>query len=215
MLKTSDLINNLSSEVKPLQPLKKPAYWITQLVLLTVIYYLVAQSFLGFRADISEKFLQISFIIEIVLMLLLLLSCLVCAILTIYPDNYQKSYLLKIPYLILLVIAGFLIIEFYTQPLNELQNINIFQHTFECSLCIAKIAIIPVFYFFYILHKGANLHYFQAGILVVIVSSVIGYLALRMSEKNDFLPHLLIWHYLPILIFSVIGVMVSKKVLPW
>jgi hypothetical protein len=215
MLKTSDLINNLSSEVKPLQPLKKPSYWIAQFVLLSLVYYIIAQSFLGFRVDLSEKFSQISFIIEISLILLLLLFCLVSAILTIYPDSYQKPYLLKIPYLILLIITGFLIAEFCAQPFDELPDINISHHTFECSLCIATIAIIPAFYFFYILHKGANLHYLQAGIFAVVAASTIGYLVLRMSEKNDFLPHLLIWHYLPILMLSVIGAYAGKKALRW
>lgn len=213
MTNTADFIKNLAKETKPVKALGKPSYWILQFVILAFIYYIAAQIFLGVRDDIAQKFSQIFFVAEILLMLSLLLSCLVSSALMIYPDNYQKSYLLKIPYVILSLIVALFVVESFLQ--NEANVVVASTHNIRCSICIAAFALIPSLYFFYILRKGANINPSKAGVFAVIAAGAIGCIALRIAEQNDLLSHLILWHYVPVLIFSAIGAAAGRVVFRW
>ncbi len=210
---TSDLITKLSQESKPVKVLKKPSHWILRLVIFALVYYFIIQTFLGVRSDISEKLLEPSFIIEILLMIILLISSIAAASITIYPDSYQKNYLLKIPYFILTIFAVFLIFEFVSQTKSGL----IYQphHSYRCLICITSFSIIPSLYFFYILRKGININPSKATNLAVIAASTIGCIALKINEQNDDFFHLVIWHYFPVLVFSLIGAAAGKRIFKW
>ena len=209
-MNTADLISNLSSKATPVKTLKKPSYLVLQFMLFSVAYYTAIQTSLGARGDIIERFSQPFFTIEIGLILLLLFSCLVTAVLTIYPDNYQKSFLLKSPYLVLLALFCFFIGEFFL--LNQTDLTASSGHNFECTLCIAGFAIIPSLYFFYILRKGVNMNPHKAGAFTIIAATAISAIALRVSEHSDGISHMLIWHYFPILVFSLIGAFIAPYV---
>lgn len=213
MMKTDDLISKLASTAKPVKPLCKPSYWIARLSLFALFYYVIAQTFIGVRSDIAQKFLDPFFVIEIALMLSLLLSCLIASVLTIYPDNYQKPWLLKTPYFVLLALGVFFAAEFFLQNHSEL--IVLSDHKFKCTLCIACFTAVPSLYFFYTLRKGINLNPQKAGIFATLTAASLSSLVLRIQEQNDLLSHLLIWHYLPFLIFALIGALAGKKVFKW
>lgn len=111
-MNTNDLIANLANKATTVKPMKKPSYLILQFLGFSVIYYTLIQPYIGIRGDIFVKFSQPFFAIEITLILLLFLSCLIAAVLTIYPDNYQKTFLLKFPYLVLALLVVFLASKF-------------------------------------------------------------------------------------------------------
>ncbi len=211
-MKTSELIAKLSEETKPIKTTKTPFYWVKNFILALVIYYVFAQVFLGFRSDIAQKFSQPLFIAEILLILALLVSSVVAVVLMLYPDNYQKSYLLKIPFAMALFLAILFCVEFLLlKPAETGEG----EHSFQCSLCIASFAVIPTIAFFYILRQGANINHFSAAIFSIIAASTIGCLALRMSEQNDSIVHLITWHYFPIIVFSLLGAALSKNFFKW
>ncbi|MBU6339548.1 MAG: DUF1109 family protein [Rickettsiales bacterium] len=212
-MNTEDLINNLVNETKPVKPLKKPSCWMLQFIIFSVIYYLITQYSLGVRSDITEKLSQAFFATEVFLMIALLLSCMLSMALMLYPDNYQKFNLTKLPYIILLFIFSLFGFEIFLQ--NEADLVVNSTHNIKCSICIAAFAIIPSFYFFYILRKGANIHPLKSGALAIIAASTIACIALRISEQNDLLSHLLFWHYLPVIIFSAIGAFIGKSTFRW
>lgn len=215
MKKITNLINKLSSEAKPIRPMLKPGKRIGYLLLSFVLYGLVAQKFLGLRADLVAQFTRPLFVIEIVLMLSLLVTSTIAAVLNIYPDLYQKSFWLKAPYIIFGLILGLFIGQLFI-PASNLAVIpaQIF-HKIECARCIIFLAIIPAILIFIILKKGATIKPLQAGIFTTLATSSLGYLILRFSEANDSISHLLIWHYLPMLLFSILGAVIGKFLLKW
>lgn len=211
MTNTQDLINKLSQEAKAVKPLEKPSYWIFLFVICATIYLFAVQSFLGVRSDILIKLSQPFFVAEILLMVFLFLSCLTSTMLTIYPDSYQKTQLLKLPYLALALLVVFFVAKFFLQNADELVvNSN---HKIACSLCIGAITVLPSFGFFYILHKSSNINPMRSGITSVIAASTVGCINLRLEEQNDLMSHLLTWHYFPIFIFALIGAAFGKLIL--
>lgn len=211
MSTTADLINSLSQESKALKPLPKPSCLVFIFVIFATIYFIAAQIFIGVRSDILIKLSQPFFVAEILLMTVLFLSCVVSAVLMIYPDGYQRTQFFKSPYLALALLAVFFSAEFLLQNADELVAIS--NHKISCSLCIAAITVLPSFGFFYILRKSANINPMRAGIIAVIAASTIGCINLRFAEQNDLLSHLFIWHYFPIIIFALIGAALGKFIL--
>ena len=215
MNSTIDLIAKLSSEAKPIKPMIKPKQWLVRLLLILGIYGIATQTFLGLRPDLFIQFTRSLFAVEIILMLSLFLASIIAAVLNIYPDLYQKSFWLKIPYIIFLLILGFFISQIF-MPISGLAVIptGIF-HKVECTICIIFVAVIPAMLIFTILKKGATIKPLQAGSFTVLAASSLGYLILRFSEANDAISHLLIWHYLPMICFAILGSVIGKFFLKW
>ncbi len=151
MTKMLDLITKLSSEVKPTKPLGKTIGWIASLLLLLVLYAVIMQTFFGVRGDIFLQLTRPLFVAEIALMLLLFVTSVMSAVLTMYPDLYQKSRLLKLPFIIFFLLLGLFTVQFFTAqdlsmiaPEIDLQNM-------ECTRCILLVALIPAAFTFAIL----------------------------------------------------------------
>jgi len=206
-----DLIKKLSAESAAANPLSKPSFWLWYLIIFTAIYYLFSQFLLGVRADFLQKILEPFFAAEIFLMSLLLMSLLVLTTLMIYPDNYQKAHFFKAPKIILILFFAILAAEFFLQ--NNGDSILKPVHNIECSICIAALSIAPAFYFFYILKNGISNDRKKAGFYAACAAAIIGCIALRISEPQDMISHLIIWHYFPIIFFSAIGSLIGKMVL--
>jgi hypothetical protein len=85
----------------------------------------------------------------------------------------------------------------------------------ECALCIAAVALIPSALLFALIRKGATIRPLQAGSFAVLAASSVGGLTLRLAEANDSLMHLVVWHYLPALLFATLGAVIGKKLLRW
>ena len=215
MTKMLDLITKLSSEVKLAKPLGKPIGWIGCLLLLLVLYAVMVQIFFGVRADILLQLTRPLFLAEIALMLLLFVTSVVAAVLTMYPDLYQKSRLLKLPFIIFFLLLGLFALQFFTAQDLRMIVPEIDLHTMECTRCILLVALIPAAFTFAILQKGATTLPLQAGAFTVLAASALGYLILRFHEASDAISHLLIWHYFPMLFFAMIGAAIGKWLLKW
>ena len=215
MTKVDDLINKLSCDIKPTKPIKSPIFWTICLLSVLFIYATYLQINIGVRSDLMTQFSRPFFAIELVLMTLLFLASTFAAVLTIYPDFYQKPILVKIPYaifvLILLFFIGQLFVENDAMMMVPTRNF----HQIECMTFVAIASIVPAILIFIILCRGATISTFYAGSLTILSASSVGYLILRLQEPNDLVSHILIWHYLPIIIFAAIGVLIGRSVLKW
>lgn len=215
MISTTNLIKSLSKEAKPAKTLPSPHYWGARLFGVLAVYAILAQVFLGLRADIAMQLSRPLFALEIILLATLALASFMAAILVMYPDAYQKPKLLKLPYGIF--IALFVLMSFQLLVPADVRMIILepSSHSIECALCIGATSIIPSAIIFIILRKGASVRIFQAGSFAVLAAGAIGGLTLRLAEANDSIEHLLTWHYVPTLIFASIGALLGKFLLKW
>lgn len=210
-----DLINKLSSEIKPVKSMPNPIFWVMGLFLVLGFYAIILQMVSGLRSDLVLQLGRFSFTAELILVFLLLLSSLVAAVLVMYPDSYQKSPLLKLPVGFFVLTLVFLTAQLFMMP-NVLMVIpEVISHKMECTICIGTIALIPSALLFVALRQGATTHPLQAGLFVVLAASSLGYLFLRLYEPVDSVAHVLIWHYLPMIVFALFGVLLGKAILKW
>jgi len=214
-MKMPDLITKLSGEIKSVKPLGKPIKLIIYLLSALSVYGIIVQIIFGLRLDLAAQFLRPLFVTEIILILLLLITSAVAAVLAMYPDSYQKSQLLKLPYIFFFLLLLVFAAQFFTSQ-DELMIIpKITSHAIECTICIFVLSLIPAVLMFSMLQKGATTIPLQAGLFTTLAASSLGYLILRFNEMNDSITHLVTWHYLPILFFAFIGSLLGKWLLKW
>jgi hypothetical protein len=215
MTDTEALIARLSSEAKtPMRPLS-PVYWGTRLVIVLGIYALGAQLFLGFRPDLLVQLTRPGFAAEIALLVALLLSSTVASVLAMYPDACQKLRLMLLPYALFLIVALLIVVQMFVTTDVRMVLPASGAHGLECALCIGSVALVPSAFIFALLRKGASVRQMQAGFLAVLSASAIGCLTLRLAEPNDSMLHLASWHYLPTLLYAVLGAAIAKRLLRW
>lgn len=215
MSDTIDLITFLSADAKTTKKAVKPSYWSFRILLIIFIYAVACHLFLGIRTDLLVQFTRPYFVVEVVLLAFLLITSIIAAVLSMYPDSYQKPSFLKLPYIffILLLVAVGIQILMPHDILMVVPEVN--KHGMECALCIASFSLVPSALIFSILRKGASVHQFQAGSFAVLAAASIGCLILRLAEANDSIIHLVQWHYVPILLFSALGAFLGKWLLKW
>lgn len=209
------LIQDLSQDAKPDVPNFAPERWVQYLICVIAMYGLIAQTLLGIRTDLATQFTRPLFVAEIVLLVALVVSGAVASVLSMYPDAYQKPKWLAVPFGVFAALVALVGSQIY-MPLDTRMVIP--EHAMqgmECTICIASFSIIPSALIFSLIRKGANVHPFLAGALAVLTASAVGCLTLRLSEMNDSLMHLALWHYLPTLAFACVGALLGKWILKW
>lgn len=213
---TQELIAKLSQEVSSKTALRSPAWFGTRLTAVLAIYGIGVQFFLHIRPDITIQLGRLTYTLEITLLTALFLFSAVAAVLSMYPDLYQKSYILRVPYILFALLLGSILFQLVAMPHDPRMVISPpVRHGMECTLCIASLALIPSALIFALLKKGASVTPLHAGFFAILTTTGMSCLMLRLAEANDSLIHLLTWHYLPTLIFAIIGAIIGKFLLRW
>jgi hypothetical protein len=216
--KTNDLINSLSTDAGFLaagKPLKSPLYYTKIFTGFLLIYGILVQCYQNLRPDLRYELLRPEFLAEIVLLVALILMSMRSAILSLYPDLYQKKGSLNLPYYVFGGLFVFLSVQALISPTQHSYLSLGTLHEIECTICIAGVSLLPSLLTFWMLRKGSPLDPMRAGSFAVLVATGIGCLTLRLSEENVTYLHLITWHYLPTFLFAMLGAFLGKYVLKW
>jgi len=215
MKDTQTLINYLSGDAVLPKALRSPQYWVIRLLAVLVAYGVAAQLYLGLRPDLDVQLTRPLFVVEIGLLVALLLTSVLASVLAMYPDAYQKPKLLRLPYVVFLVLMILVTFQIFI-PLDGRMVMPLpGGHAIECALCIGAGALIPSALIFALLRKGASVHPLAAGSFAVLAATSLGCLTLRLAETNDSMMHLASWHYLPTLLFTILGAYIGQYLLKW
>jgi hypothetical protein len=210
------LVAELSSDVANKRAWQRaPAALAGKLLAVLFIYGAAVQVHLGLRADLRLQFARPLFDLEILLLAALALSSVIAATIAMYPDAYQKPGWLKLPYAVAALLAVLMIVQLAMPTDARMVMAAPGMIAMHCAMCIGWVAMLPSLLLFVILRRGATVRPLQAGIFAVLAASAIGCLTLRLSEANDSLAHLLLWHYLPTLVFATLGAVIGSRVLKW
>lgn len=215
MTNTTELIAQLAHDSKSVQPLRTPRFYAYGVMSVCILYLLGAQWFLGIRPDIFVQLTRPLFVLEISALLTLFFLSIFAAIILMRPDNDAHRGVLQLPFLAL-VLLFFSIALQWMLPVDSKMVMPAFSvQGRECALCIAVLSLVPSAMLFSLLRKGANTMPARAGIYSVLAASAIGCITQRIAEMNDSLMHLVVWHYLPTLLFAALGAWLGKRLLRW
>ncbi|RFC35236.1 MAG: hypothetical protein DID92_2727744087 [Candidatus Nitrotoga sp. SPKER] len=175
------------------------------------IYLAVSLTLFGLRPDLLEKFHSVWFVAEIGVLLGILIVTSISAALLAFPDLYQKRNLALAPAWML---ALFLLTLFLAwRADNPLIPLPV--HSFECTLGITVMSLLPTVWIFSSMRRYASTHYRLAGSVALLSAFSVGALWLRLHEVNDSIVHVIKWHYLPMLAIGIIGLWLGQRVLKW
>lgn len=206
---TEQFIEALSKEIKPSKTTKVLPIFLRWLSV-CVVYIVVMLYIFGLRSDLSLKFSEPLFVAEITILALMVVAMAVGATILSFPDMLQKKWILLFTPI---SVVAFIITLFlaYLGSTSEVSPL----HGIECLLCISMFSLLPAVWLFILLKKQASTHQQLLGSVAMLAATSLGALSLRLSEKTDSVTHLLLWHYLPMIGFALLGAWLGKKFLKW
>lgn len=205
------LVADLANDSAVVRPAPHPYMLGAGLIGATAAYLAVLLAFSGLRPDLACALAQPWFIAEIAVLLLILVSTTLSAALLAFPDLHQKRIPAILPAFIFALLWLAILLAWHAD--NPPAPLPV--HSFECSLSIALSALLPAAWTFYTLRKYACTHYYWAGGIAVLSAFSTGALWLRLHEINDSIPHVVEWHYLPMIAAGMLGVWLGKLLLRW
>ena len=211
MASVDELINSLTEKAVPTRPAATPFMLFLKWSAYAVVYIAVLLFFFGLRDDIRTQLHFSLFRFEIGSLMGILLTSLLSATTLSFPDMHQKNFIAGLPLIPLILFVNVL----YAQWLNDVPPAALPDHDVICLLCISMFSVLPAAIIIQVLRQQATTHYYATGSVALLAASSLGCLTLRLSEKTDSILHLVEWHYLPMIGFSLLGLWLGRRYLKW
>jgi hypothetical protein len=206
-----ELITGLTADVSFVKPAPHPYLLSLKWIGAASVYLAMSLAFTGLRSDWLQAVSNPWYVVELIALCLLSISSLVSAALLSYPDLYQMRKLSTAPvWMFALFLVVLLFAWFADNPPAPLPV-----HNYQCTSCIVLMALLPAVWVLYAVRKFASTRARLAGLVIVLAAFGVGALWLRLHEVNDSILHIVQWHYLPMLAFSLIGFGIGKWALRW
>ncbi|MDR3391410.1 MAG: DUF1109 domain-containing protein [Sulfuriferula sp.] len=176
-----------------------------------VVYIVVSLLFLGVRPDLPAALHNGLFVAEMLLLVAIVATTALSATLLAFPDMYQHSRLVLAPIAMFVLFVAVIFLAWQADNPPAPPPV----HSFECSLTIAVLALLPAAWMFYSMRRLASTHRRAAGAVVMLSAFSIGAITLRLSEQTNSIMHVIEWHYLPMIAVALLGVWLGKMLLKW
>lgn len=205
------LIETLAEDAAAVKLAPHPFRLVMKWLGAAALYLVISLVLSGVRPDLMERLHTPWFIAEIVALFAIFITTAVSAALLAFPDLHQKRGLALLPAWMFVLFA--LVIFFAWRADNPPAPLPL--HSFECTVSITLMLLLPAVWTFFTLRRFASTHYRLAGSIVLLSAFSVGALWLRLHEINDSIIHLIQWHYLPMLGIGLVGLWMGRVVLKW
>lgn len=211
MANIDELIDKFTQGTATVKRAPHPFLLSIEWIVVAVFYIAVSLMISGARHDLLPKLHDVWFAAEIAALFSIFISTSLSAALLSYPDLHQKR---RIAFAPIATFALFVLVIFFAWRADS-PPAPLPMHSFECTLSITLLSLLPAAWTFYVMRKFASTHTHWAGGIAFLFAFSIGALWLRLYEQNDSIMHVIQWHYLPMIGFGLIGMWLGKVVLKW
>jgi hypothetical protein len=205
------LIEQLSQGASPVAPAAHPYKQCAKWLVGFSAYIFALLFFFLPRPDLSAKFTSPLFVAEILKLLAIIVTCSLSRALLSFPDMMQKKRLAMTPMAAFAAFVLVIIVEY----LADRPRAPAPEHEMLCTLCLTLFSLLPAIWMFAVIRKAATTHKAICGYIATLCAFSIGGLTLRLSEQTDSISHLLQWHYFPMLLMSMVGIILGNRLLKW
>ncbi len=210
-----DLIQTLSEDLVPVKPLR--AHYIRSLLFLLVGYSVIfcGISFFGFRSDIHMIWENYSLLAQLsVLMAAGLLSTFATFKLTLPCEKICKSTWIMI-ILSIILISSVMVFCAMGGSIEDFTPVYSKEMIIERVQRIGLIAVIPTILMVVMIRRGRPVHSSLIGLTSFMAITALSVTGCRLSCPIDSLYGNLLWHYIPIAIISIIGLVIGRYIYRW
>jgi len=206
-----DLVARLAQDASHVKPAPPPFMLSLKWIAAAVIYLGVSLAISGLRPDLMATLHNGWFLAELLSLLGIFIVTALSAALLAFPDLHQKRLLVFAPVLPVFV---FLTVMYFSWR-NDSPPAPMPMHSFECTLSILSVALLPAVWTFYAMRQYASTHHRLAGSVALLCAFSVGALWLRLHEETNSIVHVIEWHYFPMLAIAYIGMWLGKRLLKW
>lgn len=207
-MKTENLIQELTQELKPVKRLESPLKRLVRFAGVAVFCFLGALSILGVREDLNEVFSNPAFLLQaIILFALTILSGLSALILSV-PGEERSPIVRWIPILVFVLWAGTL-----GSLLFLVEDAGPVGRGLNCIRDILVFGALPGAVLFIMVRKATTFKFGWSGFLLLLSVASLGALGTQFVCRNDSPLHLLVWHFLPVALAGLIGIGIGRLLL--
>jgi len=205
------LVAELANDAAPVKLAPHPYLLSLKWMGAAAVYLAVSLAVSGLRPDLAHALAQPLYIAEVGALLLVFVATSLSAALLAFPDLHQKRRLAFAPaWTFALFVLVILLAWRADSPPAPLPV-----HSFECTLSITLVSLLPAAWTFHVMRKYASTYYYWAGSIALLSAFSVGALWLRLHEVNDSIWHVVEWHYLPMLAAGMLGIWLGKVLLRW
>lgn len=208
------LIQALSEDIQPVTPPQPLVVRLIKWAVPSLLCGMIGFFTLGFREEIFMNMSSIRFIIENILILIAGICMATAAFISSIP-GYKV-----LPVIILAVISSVIWAGIFLVSGNSIQG-NLISTEVQnsrgmlCTMDVILLAVIPGIIIFIMLKRTAATHLGWTGSFAVVSIASIAALSSRFLCHNMDPTHLIVWHFMPVVIMGFIGILLGKKLLKW
>ena len=206
-----ELIGKLAQDAAVVKPAPHPYVLSLKWMGWAAAYLILSLALSGLRPDLMSKLHEPLFVAEIAALLGMFISTSISAALLAFPDLHQKRGVAFMPVAMFALFVLFIALAWHADSPPAPLPV----HSFECTLSILLVSLLPAAWTLYAMRKFASTHYRWAGSIALLSAFSVGALWLRLHEVNDSILHLVEWHYLPMIACGIAGLWLGKKFLKW
>ncbi len=207
---TDDLINKLTSDLKPVKRLP-PVSLRVAVVTVATIAILAAAVFgvtHGPRPDLSQKIDTMGYAAQVASFFIAGLCAAFAAFKLSIPDTKIRP-LTYAAIGLASAIWGFQILTLVLD--GGISHIDVAER--NCLTDLSLFMIAPLGVIGFMMTRGAPIWRGWAGYAMVLSVGSFSAIAMRFLCPNDSPAHLLVWHFLPVIVFSIAGIFLGKILL--
>ncbi|MBI1174322.1 MAG: DUF1109 family protein [Sideroxydans sp.] len=205
------LVESLAAEAATVTPAPHPFMLGLKWVAAAALYIVASLAISGLRPDLAHALHNPWFIAELVALLLVFIATAFSAALLAFPDLHQKRALAFSPVVLFALFVVLMGLAWHADSPPAPLPV----HSWQCTLTIMLMSMLPAVWTFYAMRKFASTHYHWAGSIALLSAFSVGALWMRLHEVNDSIVHVVEWHYLPMLAVGLTGLWLGKKLLRW
>ncbi len=209
------LIDNLTKDLEPVTPQPRCHTRTLQFVLFSYLVIFCAAVLIGFRRDIHLLFDNVEVLGQVIALLLAgILSVIATFRLTIPSETVGRFTWGLIGSSVLLIT----IVILYCASGADMRDMDIYMNWDMIGHRLknfAFLAIVPTILMVWMIRKGRPVHTSLVGFTSFLAITCISVSGCRMLCPVDSLFANLMWHYLPIILFSCVGNLIGRYIYRW
>jgi len=215
-MNTKTLIKELALKAGPVKRIAHTRICVEWMAI-TLLCLVAVGNVYGFRPDLVQQLSSPLFLSEMLLNALLIVVAGCTATAFSYPDRAKATLLKPALMAVFFGYSAIALVTVFTEPTihSPVEGMKHDAHGMACLLCIFAFAAIPALWMFWRLRQLASTRPMLAGGTALMMAIATGCLGVRLVEREIMSAGLILWHYLPLLVLSALGLILGKKIFRW
>lgn len=213
-VRTQQLIEEFASSARPgrlLPPFIRSIAWLG-----SALFFVVAGVvMMGLRADFLESFHDPHFLIECIITLGTAVLSAAGAFALSVPGNERNRWTRILPGVAVSAWIAFLGFQLLHSHADSDSVVHSIRHGYSCFIDIVILGMVPGIFVFAMLRRGASIQTGWSGALAMLSVAALGALGVNFICTAANVPHVLLWHFLPVILVAFIGRALGKWLLKW